>query len=281
MAVSTKWWIGVIVAALVIGVGVHVVADTPKADPSVARTETTAPLTAAQTWSHIGDFATVQYQVRYATTDSGGDEFLNQESDYLSGFTAVVFRDSLDSFSNDPIATYQGETIVVTGWIQSYENHPEIVVSHPSQIHLAPTPAPTTTTTTALTTTTAPASAVNVSGIPHPDYCDDVPGPATAPALPAGWPATLAPPFGYALARVQTFADNSHQVDYACPAGQSVTAMAAAIQSDLESQGWTVTRPKPESTDQIFLWFKHGKNGGTVTINDEYPVSYLYPTGNV
>src|SRR5450631_3921268 len=106
----------------------------------------TATLTADQAWNHIGD-STIQYQVSYATTDNGGDEFLNQKQVYLSGFTAVIFSSNLLAFPNDPEATYDGATIDVTGTIQSYEGHPEIVVSNPSQIAMASGETTASTTT--------------------------------------------------------------------------------------------------------------------------------------
>jgi DNA/RNA endonuclease YhcR with UshA esterase domain len=131
-------WIAVIIA----GIGLiylwgkhhqHNVTPSASSSPNSG----SAVLTADQAWNHIGDSATVQYQVGYATADSKGDEFLNQKQNYLSGFTAVIFASDLSTFQNDPEATYGGATIDVTGTIQSYEGHPEIVVNDPSQIAMA------------------------------------------------------------------------------------------------------------------------------------------------
>lgn len=264
-------WIAVIVAGigLIYLWGEH---HQHKATPvtSLSPHSGSAMLTADQAWNHIGDSATVQYQVGYATTDSQGDEFLNQDRSYLSGFTAVIYRDSLGTFSSDPIETYAGATIEVSGLIQSYEGHPEIVVSGPSQIILTGTGSSPTTTT-------------GSSQIGSQAYCKGGSVPPNPPAVPAGWPASLTLPAGYVLAKVDTYADKSHQLWYTCPSGESVADMANAIQSTLKSQGWTVTCPPPIAgiTDEIFLWFKDSKrSGGTVTINDQDPVTVDFPTGN-
>ena len=108
---------------------------------SVNTTTTTSAsttLSAAQAWNAIGQEATVQFSVGYPYTSTAGDEFLNEKQNYLSGFTAVIYRSELSNFQTDPVTEYGNSTVDVTGTITQYEGHPEIIVSEPSQIQAAP-----------------------------------------------------------------------------------------------------------------------------------------------
>jgi len=79
---------------------------------------------------------TVDYSVGYPLRTSAGDEFLNEKTDYLTGFTTVVFRSDQGNFSVDPIDAYGGREIEVKGTVTTYEGHPEIIVTDPTQIRL-------------------------------------------------------------------------------------------------------------------------------------------------
>ncbi len=130
-----KWLTRLIFIGLVLA-GLYFVGHKNGSAPVATKSSSVTPLTAAQAWSHIGDTATVEYRVAYTATDSAGDEFLNEDKSYLDGFTAVVFQGELGYFASDPIATYGGQTIDVTGQIQSYEGHPEILVTGDWKIHV-------------------------------------------------------------------------------------------------------------------------------------------------
>jgi len=77
----------------------------------------------------------VEYHVGNPFRSSKGNVFLNELSDYKKGFTAVIMAYSTSSFG-DPISKYGYKTIQVTGLIQTYEGHPEIIVNNPASIVL-------------------------------------------------------------------------------------------------------------------------------------------------
>ena len=49
----------------------------------------------------------------------------------------VVFSENIDKFQTDPIEAFGGRTVDVTGTIESYAGHPQIIVTLPSQISVA------------------------------------------------------------------------------------------------------------------------------------------------
>ncbi len=112
----------------------------PTNDPPTTTSAARGPkvISASEAWNAIGQQATVQYFVGYPYTSSAGNEFLNQEQNYLSGFTAVVYSDDISNFATDPLAEYGNTTVDVTGTITQYGGHPEMIVSKPSQIKAGP-----------------------------------------------------------------------------------------------------------------------------------------------
>jgi DNA/RNA endonuclease YhcR with UshA esterase domain len=96
--------------------------DTPTTNLAVGST-----ISAAQSWNHFGDNETVRFRVGYTATDSKGDEFLDQQG-YTNGFVAVVFENELISFPSDPIRSYAGKAIDVSGTVTEYRGHPQIIV---------------------------------------------------------------------------------------------------------------------------------------------------------
>ena len=103
-------------------------ANTPKASNFVS---------ASETGNHIGEVRTVKFHVASTGSSSSGTEFLNAYSNYLDGFTAVVFSEDVPQFANDPISTYSDRDVLVTGTISTYQGRPQIIIKNPSQIRLA------------------------------------------------------------------------------------------------------------------------------------------------
>jgi hypothetical protein len=103
----------------------------PPYDPSPQ----TACITAQDSWNNIGQYKCVEYFVGNPFRSSKGNVFLNELSDYKKGFSTVIMAYSASSFG-DPISKYGNKTIRVTGMIQTYEGHPEIMVNNPASIIL-------------------------------------------------------------------------------------------------------------------------------------------------
>lgn len=91
-------------------------------------------ITATESWDHIGEQATVEYYVDNPYQSSKGNIFLNEKSNYKSGFTAVIFDNVKHKFSGNPINIYGNKNVRVIGTIKLYDGHPEIIVNSPSQI---------------------------------------------------------------------------------------------------------------------------------------------------
>lgn len=115
-----------------------------QADPTTQRINT-APepkignyllLSPSESGKHIGEVKTVKFRVASTGSSSSGTEFLNAYSNYLDGFTAVVFSEDVFKFTSDPISTYSGREVLVTGTISTYQGRPQIIIRSPSQIRL-------------------------------------------------------------------------------------------------------------------------------------------------
>lgn len=92
--------------------------------------------TSQQAYAHIGESGCVTYYVGYPFRSHSGNEFLDEKSDFQDGFTAVIFTNNVRNFTQDPLSEYGYKNITVTGLIQSYQGHPEIIVQQESQISL-------------------------------------------------------------------------------------------------------------------------------------------------
>jgi len=90
-------------------------------------------VTSQEAYNEIGNNACVEYYVGYATESRAGNVFLDEKTDYANGFSVTIYSGNVYKFNN-PVSTYNGQTIDVTGHIQQYQGHPEIIVSNPSQI---------------------------------------------------------------------------------------------------------------------------------------------------
>jgi len=95
----------------------------------------TACISSQDAWNNIGQYKCVEYFVGNPFRSSKGNVFLNELSDYKKGFSAVIMASSTSGFG-DPISKYGNKTIQVTGLIQTYEGHPEIIVNNPANIIL-------------------------------------------------------------------------------------------------------------------------------------------------
>lgn len=131
---------GVGVAALIAVLLVVRLGPDPRTSSSASGFSSATPrheYAAAESWSHIGESATVRYTVASPFRSQKGTIFLNERRDYRNGFVAVIFASDAHKWSGDPISLYGYKEIRVAGKIGTYEGHPEIIVNDPSQIRLA------------------------------------------------------------------------------------------------------------------------------------------------
>lgn len=135
---SLLW--GVIIAVVLIGGAYLLFSNSNSSSPSSAPAQSAVSIPTSQTcitsqeaYSEIGQNTCVEYYVGYATESSNSNVFLDENTDYTNGFSVTIFSDSLSKFS-DPVGTYNGKTIDVSGTIKRYQGHPEIIVTDPSQI---------------------------------------------------------------------------------------------------------------------------------------------------
>ena len=109
--------------------------QTPYTPPAYDPAPPTACISAQDAWNNIGQYKCVEYSVGNPFRSSKGNVFLNELSDYKKGFSTVIMAYSTSSFG-DPISKYGNKTIRVTGLIQTYEGHPEIILNNPANIIL-------------------------------------------------------------------------------------------------------------------------------------------------
>lgn len=91
--------------------------------------------------SHVGEEATVEGPVvstRYAYESEGAPTFLNIGRTFPDPerFTVVIWEDDRDNFDFSPESEYDGETLCVSGVVNSYEGVPQIEVSVPDQLEV-------------------------------------------------------------------------------------------------------------------------------------------------
>jgi len=109
--------------------------QTPYTPQPYDPTPPTACISAQDAWNNIGQYKCVEYFVGNPFRSSKGNVFLNEISDYKKGFSTVIMAYSTSSFG-DPVSKFGYKTIRVTGMIQTYEGHPEIIVNNPANIIL-------------------------------------------------------------------------------------------------------------------------------------------------
>lgn len=83
--------------------------------------------------AHIGETASVRGTLVKAYTSASGTVFLDFCKSYKTcPFSGVIFANDVKAFGD--LSRYNGQTIILTGKIASYQNKAEIVLSDPSQI---------------------------------------------------------------------------------------------------------------------------------------------------
>jgi hypothetical protein len=109
--------------------------DTTTFTPAESQPSQPVCYTAAQSWDEIGKTGCVVFTVGSTYTSYSGQHYLNQYSDYSSGFSAWIPAGY--SFGASALNEFAGKTIDVSGTISQYGGAPEIAVSSPSQITIA------------------------------------------------------------------------------------------------------------------------------------------------
>ncbi len=92
-------------------------------------------------YEHVGERATVRGPVkspRYASGSRGQPTFLNVGRPYPDPdrFTVVIWGEDRGNFPSPPEQAYDGETICVTGLIETYQGGPQIIADSPSDIEI-------------------------------------------------------------------------------------------------------------------------------------------------
>jgi len=83
---------------------------------------------------HYGETACVDYNVGYVYETRSGTKFLDQLSNYTSGFVGYIPYNS--NANNININSLNGKNIKISGYIQQYNGYPEIIINNPSQVDL-------------------------------------------------------------------------------------------------------------------------------------------------
>jgi hypothetical protein len=126
------WWLAVLVIAvggIAWGVHHHVT------NTAVLGTQTQGCFSAEQSWHEIGQRGCVTFSVGYTYASSRCNAYLDQYSNYSSGFS-VWIPDGC-GLGATLLSEYANKTIQVTGTITQYSGAPEIEVTDSSQIQLA------------------------------------------------------------------------------------------------------------------------------------------------
>jgi len=84
---------------------------------------------------YYGQYVTVEGKI-VGTYNSGKVCFLNFNSNWKEGFTAVIFASDFYKFPPQPEEYYKNKTVRVTGTIKEYKGKPEIILKDPSQIEI-------------------------------------------------------------------------------------------------------------------------------------------------
>lgn len=91
---------------------------------------------------HVGEIARVcgvAVDASYVPGTDGRPTFLNLGEPYPDPlFTVVIWGEDRRRFDAPPERAYRDRRICVTGRIRSYEGRPEIIVTRPAQIRIAP-----------------------------------------------------------------------------------------------------------------------------------------------
>jgi DNA/RNA endonuclease YhcR with UshA esterase domain len=108
---------------------------TPLAEAAAAQETTVKPIAWQDAAAYAGQHITVQGTV-INTYNSGKVVFLNFHQDYQNSFKVAIFADAWPLFDTPPETLFLNKTVQVSGPVKIYQNAPEIIVDHPSQIEL-------------------------------------------------------------------------------------------------------------------------------------------------
>lgn len=91
--------------------------------------------------AYVGSSVTICGDVvssRAAYDSNGQPTFINVGASYpsTSGFTVVIWGESLGNFVTDPASAYSGRTVCVDGELYSYKEHVQIEAWSPAQIEV-------------------------------------------------------------------------------------------------------------------------------------------------
>lgn len=85
---------------------------------------------------YVGESVAVKGVVANVFQSQKGNTFLNFGKPYPNQtFYAVIFSKDVAKFGN--LKSYEGKTVVVTGMVQSYKGHAEIILKDPAQIMMS------------------------------------------------------------------------------------------------------------------------------------------------
>lgn len=139
---NNKIFIGIIIAALIIGGFIYLGNKPATTPPPTTENETISPpetppssecINYTKAGEHIGEYGCVTGKVDNVFTSDKGNNFLNFCPNYKTcPFSAVIFNTDAYKFSN--IKGYDGKTVEITGLIKTYQGRAEIIINDPSQI---------------------------------------------------------------------------------------------------------------------------------------------------
>lgn len=141
---NNKIFIGIIIAALIIGGFIYLGNKPATTPPSTTENETISPpeippssecINYTKAGEHIGEYGCVMGKVDNVFTSNKGNNFLNFCPNYKTcPFSAVIFNTDAYKFSN--IKGYRGKTVEIIGLIKTYEGRAEIIINDPNQIKI-------------------------------------------------------------------------------------------------------------------------------------------------
>jgi len=145
---KNKTFIGIIIAAFIIGGFIYLSKPTPTAPPTTGKIS--LPLTTEEqkkeikepssicidfkeAGNYVGEYKCVTGRVDNVYTSAKGNIFLNFCPDYRTcPFSSVIFASDSYKFPNPK--QYQGKIVEIRGLIKTYQGRAEIIINDPAQI---------------------------------------------------------------------------------------------------------------------------------------------------
>jgi hypothetical protein len=147
---KNKTFIGIIIAAFIIGGFIYLSKPTPTTTPTTGnipsplageeeRKETKEIFSTCidfkKAGDYVGEYKCVTGKVDHVYISSKGNVFLNFCPDYRTcPFFAVIFASDSYKFSNPK--QYQGKVVEISGVIKTYQGRAEIILNDPAQIKI-------------------------------------------------------------------------------------------------------------------------------------------------